>query len=58
MCASSWVKPRARVRPCTTPDFSYRYTVPNSNNRKAARGTDRPRALKIRLCMGQFIGFR
>src|SRR5919107_971112 len=27
MCASSCVKPRARVRPCTTPDFSYRYTV-------------------------------
>ena len=22
MCASSWVMPRTRVRPCTTPDFS------------------------------------
>ena len=29
-CASSWVKPRARSRPCTTPDISWRYTVPNS----------------------------
>ena len=36
MCESSWVKPRARVRPCTTPDFSYRYTVPNSNSRSGS----------------------
>ena len=29
-CASSCVNPRARMRPCTTPLISWRYTVPNS----------------------------
>src|SRR6476661_1093250 len=31
MWASSIVSPRTRVSPCTTPDFSYRYTAPNSS---------------------------
>ena len=30
------VSPRTRVSPCTTPDFSYRYTVPNSNSRSGS----------------------
>ena len=36
MWASSIVSPRTRVSPCTTPDFSYRYTVPNSNRRSGS----------------------
>ena len=33
MCASSWVKPRTRNRPCIVPLRSYRYTVPISAQR-------------------------
>jgi hypothetical protein len=46
------------VSPCTTPDFSYRYTVPNSKNRRGSSRYDRPRDRKIRFCMGQFMAFR
>ncbi len=46
---------RTRVSPCTTPDFSNRYTDPNSNNRSGSSRYERPRERKIRLCIGQFI---
>src|SRR5262249_54899959 len=56
--ASSCVMPRTRIRPWTTPDFSNRYTVPNSNSRNGSSPYERPRDRKIRLWNGQFIGLR
>jgi hypothetical protein len=58
MWASSMVRPRTRVRPWTTPDFSYRYTAPNSKYRSGSSRYDRPRARYTRMWKGQFIGFR
>ena len=55
MCESSWVKPRARVRPCTTPDFSYRYTVRARTAAAAARGRTAARRVD-QDGIGQFIG--
>ena len=58
MCASSIVSPRTRVSPCSTPDFSYRYTVPNSKSRIGSSRYDRCRDLYTKMWNGQFIGFK
>ena len=41
MWASSWVMPRTRVRPWSTPERSKRYTVPSSNSRSGSSRYDR-----------------
>ena len=56
MCASSCVKPRARMRPCTTPESSWRYTVPNSEIRMGRSRYERTSLLKISTWPGQFMG--
>ena len=56
-CASSWVKPRTRASPWSTPDFSRRYTVPSSAIRMGRSRYEFFRRLKIRMWKGQFIGF-
>ena len=57
MWLSSWVNPRVRSRPWSTPDRSKRYTVPNSKYLIGRSRYERVWLLKIRMWKGQFIGF-
>ena len=56
MWLSSWVKPRVRISPCSTPDFSNRYTVPSSKIFSGSSRYERMWLLKMRMWNGQFIG--
>ena len=56
MCASSCVKARTRISPCSAPDGSKRCTLPNSASLKGRSRYDLSPFLKIWMWPGQFIG--
>ena len=56
MWASSCVKPRTRIRPCSAPDGSLRWQQPNSAIRRGRSRYDFKPWLKICTWPGQFIG--